>query len=155
MWILAYTYLKLACNLPYPKDAILFVNKNDYDYKRWHLMGIVAFYVGQYIDGKNACLIAIDYCKNTTDAKINNDLDEKNLKFYLEKEVEITGRNITNPQVSHRPTLQPQDVLQVALTRKQFVDEKTAEIQKEHPNLTPKQIFTRANMLWKNKQKKS
>jgi hypothetical protein len=143
MWILAYTYLKLACNLPYPKEAILFVNKNDYDYKRWHLMGIVAYYVGQYVDGKNACLIAIEYCKTSNDVRNNHDLDEKNLKFYLEKEQEQQQH-----QVVQRPTLHPE-----ANTRKQFVDQKILEIQQTNPNLTPKQVFTRANMLWKNSRK--
>jgi len=154
-WVLAYTYLKLACNLPYPKEAILFVNKNDYDYKRWHLMGIVAYYVGQYVDGKNACLIAIDYSKKSSDARVNNDLDEKNLKFYLEKEQEIMGQRQQQQQAISAQQQQQQNTItaQAALTRKQFVDEKSQEIFKEHPNLTPKQIFTRANMLWKNKNK--
>ena len=144
MWILAYTYLKLACNLPYPKEAILFVNKNDYDYKRWHLMGIVAYYVGQYVDGKNACLIAIEYCKTSNDVRNNHDLDEKNLKFYLEKEQEQQQQAVVTP----RPAISAE-----ANTRKQFVDQKMIDIQKTNPNLTPKQVFTRANMLWKNSRK--
>jgi hypothetical protein len=75
----------------------------------------------------------------------NHDLDEKNLKFYLEKEQEQQrGATALTP----RPTLHPE-----ANTRKQFVDEKMLEIQKTHPNLTPKQVFTRANMLWKNSRK--
>jgi glycosyltransferase involved in cell wall biosynthesis len=141
MWILAYTYLKLACNLPYPTEAILFVNKNDYDYKRWHLMGIVAYYVGQYVDGKNACLIAIDYCKKSDDKRSNHELDEKNLVFYLEKEKEMT-----TPRAAPGPT----PISIEANTRKQFVEQKVLEIQKTNPGLTPKQVFTRANMLWKN-----
>lgn len=144
MWILAYTYLKLACNLPYPKEAILFVNKNDYDYKRWHLMGIVAYYVGQYVDGKNACLIAIEYCKTSNDVRNNHDLDEKNLKFYLEKEQEQQHAIVPTPH----PTISTE-----VNTRKQFVDQKILEIQQTNPNLTQKQIFTRANMLWKNSKK--
>jgi glycosyltransferase involved in cell wall biosynthesis len=159
-WILAYTFLKLACNLFYPKEAILFVNKNDYDYKRWHLMGIVAYYVGQYIDGKNACIIALEYCKVSGDPRINTDLDNKNLQFYLEKEREIGERNPTNldQQIRQRQQQRQQEQHDTTttkiITRKQFVDEKMIEIQKEHPNLTPKQIHTRANMLWKNKQQK-
>ena len=118
-------------------------------------MGIVADYVGQYVDGKNACLIAIDYSKKSSDARVNNDLDEKNLKFYLEKEQEIMGQRQQQQQVISAQQQQQQNTItaQAALTRKQFVDEKSQEIFKEHPNLTPKQIFTRANMLWKNKNK--
>ena len=148
MWTLAYTFLKLACNLPYPKEAILFVNKNDNDYKRWHLMGIVAYYVGQYMDGRNACLIAIEYTKNNNDSNINNDLDEKNLKFYLDKENELMGRMNTPSTATH------EQIAEKAQTRKQFVDSQMQLIKTNHPQLTDKQIFTRANMLWKNKQKK-
>jgi len=104
-------------------------------------MGIVAYYVGQYIDGKNACLHAINYCKQS-DAKINTDIDEKNLKFYLEKEQEEIGRH-TNPQV-----------VSEICTKKKFIEQKMAEIKKENPKLTDKQIHTRANMLWKNSRKK-
>ena len=39
------------------------------------------------------------------------------------------------------------------ITKKQFIDSMTEQIRKEHPNLTPKQVNTRANMLWKNRQK--
>ena len=123
-------------------------------------MGIVAYYVGQYIDGKNACLIALEYCKVSGDPRINTELDNKNLQFYLEKEREIGERNPTNldEQIRQRQQQRQQEQHDTTttkiITRKQFVDEKMIEIQKEHPNLTPKQIHTRANMLWKNKQQK-
>ncbi len=142
-WILAYTYLKLACNLSYPHDAILFVNKNDYEYKRWHLMGIVAYYVGQGSDGKIACLIAIEYSKKNN-SMVNNDLDEKNLKFYLEKEKEEQQQkntSVTKEQINRTKQI---------FSKKQFMEEHTQLILKECPNLTPKQLNTRLNMLWTN-----
>jgi hypothetical protein len=49
---------------------------------------------------------------------------------------------------------QNQQIAEKAQTRKQFVDSQMQIIKSEHPLLTDKQIFTRANMLWKNKQKK-
>ena len=157
MWIMAFTFLKLACSIPYPKDAILFVNRHDYDYKRWHLMGIVAYYVGQFQDGKAACLIAIDYAKHDGGVKVNSEIDKSNLKFYEDKEAEETmKRGGIVPQYAYHnqsQNNQPSLVNEIT-TKKQFIESKMNDIKKECPNLTDKQIFTRANMLWKNLKKK-
>jgi glycosyltransferase involved in cell wall biosynthesis len=82
-WLLAYTFAKLAISLP-PTKCILFVESFMYDYTRWHLMGIVAFYaIGKLgaaddtvirADGRRACLQAIKVC--------DRDIDKSNLKFY-------------------------------------------------------------------------
>jgi glycosyltransferase involved in cell wall biosynthesis len=161
MWVMAFTFLKLACSIPYPQDAILFVNRHDYDYKRWHLLGIVAYYVGQFQDGKAACLIAIEYSK--TDSKVNSDIDKSNLKFYEDKEAEEImkrggivpqyAQHHNQPQNQNQPQQNPSIVNEI-MTKKQFVDSKMNEIKKDSPNLTDKQIYTRANMLWKNLKKK-
>lgn len=93
-WLIAYTYAKLACSLEFPHESILFIDKYSYDYTRWHLLGIVAFYCGQYTDGKNACLKAID-------VGLNVDLDKKNLKFYEEKEANsdfVKSHNLTKSE---------------------------------------------------------
>jgi glycosyltransferase involved in cell wall biosynthesis len=157
MWVMAFTFIKLACSIDYPKDAILFVNRHDYDYKRWHLLGIVAYYVGQFADGKAGCINAINYCKQT-DSKINTDIDEKNLKFYEEKEAElIMQRGGIVPPPTSQPSVsqiqQNQTLVNEIMTKKKFLETKSIELQKEFPNLTQKQIHTRANMLWKNSRK--
>jgi glycosyltransferase involved in cell wall biosynthesis len=77
-WLLSYTFIKLACTLPYPENAILFVDKHAYDYTRWHIMGIVAYYCGAYNDGKIARLKAIE-------TGLNYNLDKHNLEFYEKK----------------------------------------------------------------------
>lgn len=77
-WLLSYTFIKMACSIPYPEKSILFVDKGVYDYKRWHIMGIVAYYCGYYLEGKIACLKAIK-------AGINPTLDKNNLEFYEKK----------------------------------------------------------------------
>ena len=77
-WILAYTFADLACNMKYPKDCVLFVNRHKYEYERWHLLGIIAYYAGFYTRGKVACEIAIRNGHNT-------DLDKSNLRFYEDK----------------------------------------------------------------------
>ena len=77
MWRSAYMFAKKACDLEYPKNAVLFVDKNAYDYGRWHLLGIVAYYDEKYQDGYDACKKAIDHS--------NQEIDKNNLKFYCEK----------------------------------------------------------------------
>lgn len=153
MWVMAFTFLKLACSIDYPKEAILFVNRHDYDYKRWHLLGIVAFYVGQFNDGKIACMNAINYCKQT-DSKINTDVDMKNLKFYEDKEAEIISqRGGIVPQYQQPQQQSHANIVNEIITKQQFLNMKIGEIKKECPKLNEKQVYTRANMLWKNSRK--
>jgi len=78
-WDFCYTFAVLACKLEYPEHCILFVDKQVYDYKRWHLLGIAGWYSGNYIDGKLGCKKAIE-CSNLQ-------IDIDNLKFYEEKEM--------------------------------------------------------------------
>ena len=78
-WLLCYTFAKLACSLKYPDQCILFVDKQSYDYKRWHLLGIAGWYAGFYDEGKMACKKAIESGNNV---KLDND----NLKFYEDRE---------------------------------------------------------------------
>lgn len=72
-WPQAFYYLKEACNVDSP-DCGLFLDIELYNYYRWHLMGIVAFYVKEYKIGLHACEIAIE--------KRKNDIDKHNLIFY-------------------------------------------------------------------------
>lgn len=72
-WPQAYYYLKEACKIDTPECG-LFLDVELYNYYRWHLMGIVAYYVKEYNDGFNACTTAIK--------KRNNDIDNNNLIFY-------------------------------------------------------------------------
>ncbi len=83
-WDLCFLYLKKCCELEYPHSAILFVDRRLYDYKRWNLMAIVAFYVKHDKDnlklGKDSCLKAIK--------AENKPEDIKNLIFYVKGEKE-------------------------------------------------------------------
>lgn len=80
-WLLCYTFTELACKLEYPSHCVLFVDKHSYEYKRWHLLGISGWYAGFYDQGKMGCIKAIE-------TGINVELNEANLKFYLDKELE-------------------------------------------------------------------
>lgn len=86
IWSLSYSYFKLATDLKFPDHCILFVDKLGYDYKRWHLLGIISYYFEKYEDGKNGVIKAIE---NGEKNNIDVSLDESNLKFYLDKEKEL------------------------------------------------------------------
>lgn len=70
----SWLFVKMACELEYPHQCILFVDIDDYSYKRWHLLGIVSFYVDRFDDGKTGCQKAME-------AK-NLNVDFANLQFY-------------------------------------------------------------------------
>jgi tetratricopeptide (TPR) repeat protein len=80
-WKMAYTFLSLACSLDYPTNCHLFINKYWYDYYRWYLMGIVAYYTENLDEGINACIKAI--------ASKDREIDKRNLKCYIEKKYKI------------------------------------------------------------------
>ena len=74
-WELSYIFCKLALRAQYPNDAILFIDKTCYDYKRYHLLGICGFYINKFKSGRKACLEAIK-------TGVNVSLDTSNLNFY-------------------------------------------------------------------------
>jgi phosphopantetheinyl transferase (holo-ACP synthase) len=124
-WFLAYQFIQSACSLKYPDHCILFVDTNSYDYLRWHNLGIIAYYVGKFKEGKEACLKAIK-------TGINVELNKKNLKFYdeKEKEEEINENKST-------------------LTKNEFIKTTILELQKQNTKMTMKQMKKLALCKWK------
>jgi glycosyltransferase involved in cell wall biosynthesis len=72
---MAFLFIFTAYSLEYPTSCGLFINCDDYEYKRYHLMGLIAWSVGKKELGTEACLKAISVR--------NQDIDKHNLKFYL------------------------------------------------------------------------
>lgn len=136
-WILSFTFANMSCNLKYPEDAILFVDKFAYTYKRWHLLGIVAFYVQQYQVGKDACLKAIEQ-------GLNVELDKSNLGFYEEKLSEMRELNKQK---------QEEDVSK--MNKKDFIGFHMQKLTAEFPKMNEKQKLNKATLLWKLKKKKN
>ena len=58
-WHQSFMCCYTAAKLPFPESARLFVYADDYAYARWHLLGICAYYVGQFDVGRDACAQAI------------------------------------------------------------------------------------------------
>lgn len=147
-WHMAYMFARQACTLDYPHELILFVDKLAYDYERWHIMGIVAYYSGvedlkrglkeqclsKFEEGKRACRIAIDHGRH-------KELDEKNLEFYINKEKEMI-EEIKGEQTT-RQNLE---------TRRQFVERTVQELKRQNPKTSNKQLHRQANNMWKNKR---
>lgn len=70
----SWMFAKMACELDFPEQCVLYVDDDAYTYKRWHLLGIAAFYAKRYADGIRGCEMAI--------AARNQPVDIANLKFY-------------------------------------------------------------------------
>ncbi len=84
-WHTCYMYSKMACDLIFPINQILFVNSKAYTYDRWSLLGSIAIHVGKYREGNDSCLKAIE--------AEGRQEDKDNLKLYIEKEIEIIQNN--------------------------------------------------------------
>lgn len=128
-WFMAYIFCSMACKLDFPYESLLFVDKHCYEYIRWHLLGIICYYLGFFEEGKIGCLKAIDISsKNIPNTFFET--DNYNLKFYLKKEEELS-------------------VPKQKLTKKDFLNLKIQEIEKINPNLNKKQVVSKAKNLWK------
>ena len=147
-WIFAFTFCDLACKLNYPDHCILFVDKLSYVYKRYHLMGIIGFYSHNYVEGKAACLRAID---EGTKLKMNVELDKKNLQFYLDRENKNEIDQIHSDQI--QPIQNNVTKQQSIVTKVQFMQSKITELKRDRPNATDKQLISMAKLLWKTKNK--
>lgn len=70
----AYHFSRMACELKETKD-ILFVNKDHYDYTRFHLLARCAYWRNYFEEGYEACMKALSVRDNLQ--------DRQNLEFYL------------------------------------------------------------------------
>ena len=82
---LAFSFIAIACSLPYPDDCHLFVSNEIYEYHRWLEASVVSYYHGKYVEGKIYSLKAIENARSDSERK----LCESNLKFYTDKLSEI------------------------------------------------------------------
>ncbi len=76
----AYLFAKRACEIIYPKDDTLFVEKEGYEYTRWDILGQCAWYVGEFEIGEEAVRTALKVHENYPHL-LNN------LSFYLNKRI--------------------------------------------------------------------
>lgn len=79
---LAFCFARQACSIDYPKDDILFVEKELYDYVRYDILGRCAWYVGQYSIGEEAVGAALN-------ARPEMEHLRKNLAFYVNRRANL------------------------------------------------------------------
>jgi tetratricopeptide (TPR) repeat protein len=75
---LATAYARLACELPYPSDAVLTVSPKCYSYTRWHVLSVVSIrssYADRIEVGRAACI-------NALKVGCNVPVDSANLAIY-------------------------------------------------------------------------
>lgn len=128
-WELAYIFSDMACRLDYPHHCHLFVNKNVYDYERWHVLGIAGWYSRHLVEGRAGCLKALQCMPNSQ-------LDKDNLKFYEDM-------NKETQQLQPRP-----------ITKEEFISKKIEELARQNPRQIHSQIAEKAKMLWKIESRK-
>lgn len=67
----AFLYAQRAAQIPYPANDVLFVEKDEYEYTRFDILGRCAWYVGQYDMGEAAIKNALKRHPNYDHLKIN------------------------------------------------------------------------------------
>jgi glycosyltransferase involved in cell wall biosynthesis len=84
-YLSSYMFSKMACELIFPYNQILFIDRQCYTYKRYHVLGQCSYYIGRFKDGKQACLKAL--------SAEDREIDLQNLLWYLKKDREMNGLN--------------------------------------------------------------
>ena len=133
-------FLREACELNYPEHCVLFVDRGVYDYYRWHLMGIIAYHINRFEEGKSACLKAIAYGDKH---KAEN---ERNLKFYTDAEVKGPGVSELDKAVKEISKPNPNE------TKNKFLERTVQELKVAMPNTTIDKLQKRALALWKKRK---
>lgn len=153
-FLLSHLFLKLATELPYPDYATLFVEKSDYDYQRWHLLGIVSYYVHKDEDGEKAARMAIA-------TGIDTYQNEQNLKFYLdrkeredfERKIQLhslqsnSGSELTATGNGHNTATGA--ICRPGETKANFVNRRHQEIKLANPRKLPRDIDSQISREWK------
>ena len=121
---LSFIYAKMGVEIQYPQNDILFIAKDVYDWKMMDEFGSVAFYMGDFINGANACKLLLEANKfpESERARITN-----NLKSY---EMQIREMQ------KHQMEMQRQ--YQEALAVEEMKEKEQKRKEKEEKRNTPK-----------------
>lgn len=77
-----YLFIRPVYDMPFPKNDLLFVEQEMYDYTRYEIMSRCAWYMGQYWLGEQATLQALKIKPNAAHL-------QKNLALYQEKLMQV------------------------------------------------------------------
>ena len=121
---LSFIYAKMGVEVQYPQNDILFIAKDVYDWKMMDEFGSVAFYMGDFINGANACkhLLEANKFPESERVRITN-----NLKSY-----EMQIREMQKNQ------MEMQRQYEEALAVEQMKENEQKRKEKEEKRNTPK-----------------
>ena len=112
-WSIAYMFVHTSISLP-NSTSTLFVKQDDYDYTRYHKLGLVSYYVGEYDVGKEACMKAI--------SKYGKDVDKNNFKFYTDKMEEMSRPAVSSTPKISIPTCKDRHTTRRSLTSNEHIE---------------------------------
>ncbi len=172
----SYHFLKLIDRFETPVYMKTKQQRLGYEYHRHHIMGIVAYYVEKFEEGKNACIQAVK-------KGVNIMQDRENLKMYLSREKDTKMEDLKREDEKRReeerfkhslggrelPKTSTLDTKErvidtekgVAIekggekkeTRDVFISRTVAELMAANPKIGQSQATTRARLMWKVQQK--
>ena len=79
---LGYLFAKIACEIPYPEDDILFISDDIYKWQILDEFASSAYYATDYINGYNACKILIDLLEKGEIPEEHRERFYENMGFY-------------------------------------------------------------------------
>jgi glycosyltransferase involved in cell wall biosynthesis len=95
---LGYLFSKMATDIPYPKNDILFIDENVYNWMILDEFGSTAFYVGDFQNGLKACDILIQKINNGEIPQEHHDRIRQNHAAYREKIQEMSSQHFNTQQ---------------------------------------------------------
>lgn len=160
---LAYWLADFACQLQAPEFPEKTRNKEtvrmkkEYNYIRYHMVGILGFHTGHLKEGKAACMRAIREGQNIP-------LDRRNLAFYIDAEKKnpelFTVEKVVTSEASEAPLVMTKAVEPAAPQKKtevrsmgEYIKDRVVELQAVNPKLNIRQAEAKARLEWKLKQK--
>ena len=84
-WRIAFIYLRIAIDLPIPTNCALFIDNDMYNYTRWNLMGLTAWFCQHYDIGEKCVQLAIH-------ARPDSESDKQNMEYYLKRKQELAEK---------------------------------------------------------------
>jgi glycosyltransferase involved in cell wall biosynthesis len=94
-WRSAYMFCKMATLLDFPEEAILFVDRDSYDYKRWSMFAVIAF----------------NYSKTRKNQELKEKIRQEALDAcnkaieFAHKDIDIKNRKIIKGEIDGEPTI--------------------------------------------------
>jgi hypothetical protein len=98
-WAVSYMYMKMATLLDFPSNAILFVDRDAYDYKRWTMMAVITFKYSRQVENQELKAKLIGESLDACDKAIS----------FANKNIDINNKKIITGEKGGEPSI-PDDI---------------------------------------------